>query len=368
MRHRFHSICPYFAMFPESFAERWISELSKPGQFVFDPFCGRGTTPFQAMLLGRNAVACDTNDVAFCLTRAKTDAPRLDAVLERIQELEDDYRSGARGREEEEFQELREFFELAFAKGVLSKLLYLREALSWKVDQRDCMIAALLLGALHGEMNKSGSYLSNQMPRTISMKPAYSIRFWKKRSLYPAEREVFELLRKRADFRYVSGVPEGRALVYLDDMRALPTRLKDRDFEIACAVTSPPYFDVTHFEEDQWLRLWVLGGKAGSKRSGSIGEGRYSFEDKYWSFLGDMWRMFDSVICPKGDVVLRIGSRKHGPKELERFVMACSMFATRNVRLVGSELSELRNRQTNAFLPGTVGVSVEVDLHFRFET
>ena len=259
-----------------------------------------------------------------------------------------------------------EFFELAFAKGVLSKLLFLREALNWKEDSNDCMIAALLLGALHGEMNKSGSYLSNQMPRTISTKPEYSVRFWKKRSLYPGERDVFELLRKRAVFRYVSSVPEGNAFVYLDDMRALPAKLKDKDFEIICAVTSPPYFDVTHFEEDQWLRLWFLGGRAGPGKSGSIGEGRYSFEDKYWSFLCDMWRMFDAVICPKGHVVLRIGSRKHGPKELERVVRACSKLATRRVRFVGSELSELRNRQTNAFLPGTVGVSVEVDLHFRF--
>ena len=24
MRHRFHALCPYFAMFPESFAEYWI--------------------------------------------------------------------------------------------------------------------------------------------------------------------------------------------------------------------------------------------------------------------------------------------------------------------------------------------------------
>ena len=110
MRHRFHAICPYFAMFPESFAERWIIELSKPGQFVLDPFCGRGTTPFQAMLLGRNTVACDTNDVAFCLTRAKTDAPMLDRVLGRIQELKDDYKLGKRGREDDGFEELRGVF------------------------------------------------------------------------------------------------------------------------------------------------------------------------------------------------------------------------------------------------------------------
>ena len=368
MRHRFHAICPYFAMFPENFAERWIVELSKPGQFVLDPFCGRGTTPFQAMLLGRNAVACDTNNVAFCLTRAKTNAPTLDEVLERIQKLEDGYDRAKRNVKEEGIRELGEFFHLAFAKGVLSRLLYLREALRWKEDHRDCMIAALLLGALHGEMNKSGSYLSNQMPRTISTKPEYSVRFWKKRALYPKEREVFELLRKRAEFRYVSSVPTGTAFVYHDDMRVLPTRLEGRNFEISCAVTSPPYLDVTHFEEDQWLRLWFLGGRPEPGGSRSIGEGRYSFEDKYWSFIGDMWRMFDAVICPKGHVVLRIGSRKHEPKELERIVSACSRLSTRAVRLVALELSEVRNRQTNAFLPGTVGVSVEVDLHFRFES
>ncbi len=53
MRHRFHSICPYFAMFPESFPEKWIDKLTNPGDTVFDPFSGRGTTPFQALLMNR---------------------------------------------------------------------------------------------------------------------------------------------------------------------------------------------------------------------------------------------------------------------------------------------------------------------------
>ena len=55
MRHRLHALCPYFAMFPESFAETWIDQLSKPGEIVLDPFSGRGTTAFQSMLMGRQA-------------------------------------------------------------------------------------------------------------------------------------------------------------------------------------------------------------------------------------------------------------------------------------------------------------------------
>ena len=341
-------------MFPESFAKRWIEELSKPGEFVLDPFCGRGTTPFQAMLLGRNAVGCDTNNVAFCLTSAKTHAPLLDLVLERMEQLEERYDLMGCGGEDEQAKDLGEFFEWAFAGGVLSRLLYLRGALNWREDRRDCMIAALVLGALHGEVTKSGSYLSNQMPRTISTKPEYSIRFWKKRNLYPIDIDVFDLLRRRAKFRYESQVPKGEAFVYHDDMRVLPRRLEGKDIEVVCAVTSPPYFDVTHFEEDQWLRLWFLGGRPEPVRSASIGEGRYSFEDKYWSFLGDMWRMFDAVMKSRGHVVLRIGSRKHQPKDLERIVGACSKFARRKVKLLETEWSVVKNRQTNAFLPGTV--------------
>ena len=54
MRHRFHSICPYFAMFPESFVEKHLAASPHDG-VVFDPFCGRGTTVFQALLQGRAA-------------------------------------------------------------------------------------------------------------------------------------------------------------------------------------------------------------------------------------------------------------------------------------------------------------------------
>ena len=36
MRNRFHALCPYFAMFPEGFAEKWINELTDPGDLVVD--------------------------------------------------------------------------------------------------------------------------------------------------------------------------------------------------------------------------------------------------------------------------------------------------------------------------------------------
>src|SRR6266849_7369685 len=199
MRHRFHALCPYFAMFPESFASTWIIRLTKPGEIVLDPFSGRGTTAFQALLLHRRAVACDVNDVAACLTRGKTSAPPLAVLRRRITQLQRTFiaKSWAVAAEA-----CPDFFQHAFARRTLQQLLYLRSCLEWKGRTTDAMVASLVLGSLHGEMDKSRSYLSNQMPRTISTKPAYSVRFWLKRGLRAPERDVFTILRERAAFRY----------------------------------------------------------------------------------------------------------------------------------------------------------------------
>src|ERR1700684_453594 len=87
-RHRFHSICPYFAMFPESFVRRNVLAWSKRGDVILDPFSGRGTTVLESLLNGRSAIGCDTNPVAVCLSIAKAEPPQFPTVMERIDELE----------------------------------------------------------------------------------------------------------------------------------------------------------------------------------------------------------------------------------------------------------------------------------------
>lgn len=365
MRNRFHSICPYFAMFPETFAERWIGHLSRPGDVVLDPFSGRGTTAFQSLLMGRDAIASDVNDVAYCLTRAKTAAPALDVVLRRLIVL-------SRGFDGRQWwataQRAPEFFRYAYAPRVLQQLCYLRSRLKWRTSDCDALIAAMALGSLHGEMDKSASYFSNQMPRTISTKPAYSVRFWKKRKLVAPERDVFALLVDRSRFRYETPPPSGSAITFHSDMRKLPELLANYRRPINLVITSPPYFDVTNFEEDQWLRLWFLGGPTAPCRNRLSRDDRYSFAPRYWSFIADMWRSLGGVVAPKGNVIVRIGSPRIGPDRLERMLTASAVFSGRRVAKVSVAVSEIRRRQTDQFRPGTRGCSVEVDCHYRFKT
>jgi hypothetical protein len=361
-RNRFHSICPYFAMFPESFALKWILKLTKPGDTVLDPFSGRGTTALTALLSGRSAVACDVNDVAFCLTAAKTNPPAINTLKRRIRALAGEFSEATWASS---CIELPTFFHHAFNQKTLAQILYLRSTLAWRTSPKDSMIAALVLGSLHGESKANSPYFSNQMPRTIITKPAYSIKFWRDRNLVAPERNIFEILKSRAIYRYESPRPSGNAVVLNKDMRTLPAYM-EKWAPARCVITSPPYLNTTSFEEDQWLRLWFLGGPTSPSRNRLSMDDRYLREDHYWSFIADMWRTLGSVTAEHGHVIIRIGSRTITPKSMKEKLRACAKLSSRNVKLVSSRVTSIKKRQTDAFRPGTTGCKVELDCHFQF--
>ena len=132
MRHRFHSICPYFAMFPETFVEKHLAASPHDG-IVFDPYCGRGTTVFQALLQGRAAAGSDLNPVAVCISGAKGDPPSLSDARARLEEL----RRECREPNDEGWQgDLDRFFTLCFQRDTLLQVRYLRGA-GWPGHRRD---------------------------------------------------------------------------------------------------------------------------------------------------------------------------------------------------------------------------------------
>jgi hypothetical protein len=180
------------------------------------------------------------------------------------------------------------------------------------------------------------------------------------------DRDVFEILRRRATYRYESPLPKQESIVLNTDMRNLPRELESGAHSIKCAITSPPYLDVTSFEEDQWLRLWFLGGPPYPTRGRVSRDDRYERQDLYWSFIADMWRSLGAVLAPEAHLVIRIGSRLVEPQTLRRVLGATAQFSKRNVQLISARVSTMKNRQTGAFRPGSKGCQYELDCHFYF--
>jgi hypothetical protein len=363
MRHRFHSLCPYFAVFPEDFAAEWIDKLTAPGDIILDPFSGRGTTAFQALLMGRNAIACDSNAVAYCITRAKTQAPvNQSQILRRINDLARRYSSVDWDRPQ---RDLPPFFHVAYASETLRQILYLRSRLRWRKSNVDAFIAAIALGALHGESDRGKNYFSNQMPRTISTKPDYSIRFWHDRGQRAPRRDVFAVMRRLVAFRYVSSPPTRAAFVVQSDMRQLPELCPVSRGRVRLAITSPPYLDMTRYVEDQWLRLWFLGGEPRPVYRHHGRDDRRTNARAWWELMAEAWKVIGSMVAANGHVVFRLGGKNLPVRDIREGLVAASHKSGRHCELRETYVSEIRRRQTPAFRPNSVGCMFEVDCHFQ---
>lgn len=360
MRHRFHAICPYFAMFPENFVEKHLAASRYDG-VVFDPFCGRGTTIFESLLRDRDAAGCDVHPVAACITGAKCDPPTSDELLARLGELEGAF---APPEAHEMPEELTAFFTLCFHPETYRQVRFLRHTLDWQDNRTDRFIAALCLGALHGESHRSPNYLSNRMPRTISTKPAYSVRWWQRNGYQPPYRDAFDILRRMVGYRFRTTPPTRRGAVVLADARGAGQQFAGLAGQVTDVITSPPYLDTTNYHEDQWLRLWFLGGEATSSYKRQ--DGRHYNKDSYWSFLEEAWGGIAPLLASEARLVIRIGGRR-----LEKDEMLSSLQETlirglgRAVHPVDDGVTTpVKRTQANSFRGAKASPTVEHDFCF----
>jgi len=363
--HKLHALCPYFAMFPPAFAREQILAHTKTGELCYDPFSGRGTTLLEALLNDRKALASDINPVAYCISVAKAQAPTLGDVLSEIDSLQGRYRRCSHLKLEAERRGLPSFFRRAFDEDTLRQVLFLRSRLEWQRDRIHQFIRALVLGHLHGELDRSPNYLSNQMPHSISPKPSYSLRFWRERNLWPPERDVFELLEERAEYRLEGDPVARKGCARMSDVRRAASEFRSYGGRVTAVITSPPYLDMTNCEEDQWLRLWFLGGPPYPTYNRISTDDRHTVGQKYWGFLTEAWTGIKSLLKPRATIVCRIGAKELDPGELSRHVTKTLHSVWPEAEMIEQpKCTFLPSSQAKLFSPQSVGCRYEIDLTY----
>jgi hypothetical protein len=303
---RWEGVGPYYAMFPTDFADRVVAQYTKPGDTVLDPFAGRGTAVFSAAHQGRRGLGIEINPVGWVYAKSKLDPAPKDAVARRLRELE-----GLASHYQEEAQALPSFFHSCFSLCVRQYLLAAREYLDWQHDQTDRTTMALLLVYLHG---KREAALSNQMRQTKSMAPDYAVRWWQERALKPPEIDPAAFMIERLEWRYAKGLPEvHESYMYLGDSESmlpcLSDKVRGRGKRVRLLFTSPPYFALTNYHYDQWLRLWLLGGPPTANRVPGTHELRGKFENatRYKDLLQNVFERAAELLSPKGVIYVRTG-------------------------------------------------------------
>lgn len=205
------------------------------------------------------------------------------------------------------------------------------------------------------------------MPRTISTKPDYSVRWWRDRGYIAPERNVFQILRGQVEFRFAKGTPKLVGEARLGDVRNATRTFRKLRSSVKLMVTSPPYLDTTDYGEDQWLRLWFLGG-AERPKGGIFADARHASSEAYWAFLTAAWSGVSGLLAPDCTIVIRIGGMSFSPDELEAGVLSSlreGLGCSELNAIQPLDVSEIKNRQTNVFRPGTKGKRVEYDFVVR---
>ena len=297
-------------MFPVSFANNVIDTFTKPGDRVFDPFSGRATSIFSAATRARFATGIEISPVGWIYGQVKLSPASEEQVTSRLQEL-----SLVKNADIDQIvQVLPEFFRHCFSQEVLRFLIVARTTLDWRYSEVDRTLMAFILIHLHGRRETS---LSNQMRQSKAMSPEYSVRWWKEKGLLPPKVEPVSFLLKRLKWRYSKGVPKTqKSKIFLGDSCVLTEKVKSEvvkgaEKPIDLLLTSPPYYGVTNYFVDQWLRLWLLGFSERPTKAGAKYQ-QNGFESKnvYKDLLTKVFESIANAMSPDGVVYVRTDARK----------------------------------------------------------
>ena len=292
---RWSTLGPYYAMFPVDFVRRTIEDFCPPGGAVLDPFCGRGTVPYVARVTGRCSLGVDLNPVAYVFAAAKADPePVASSVLDRIVQV-------AAAITHEDGVPQNEFQDWAWCPRALGFLQAARRLLDWRNNRLDRTLMAIILVHLHGKL---GNAISNQMRQTKSMAPTYAVNWWGLRSQRPPEIDPAAYFSAKVRWRYRRGIPYGPAAqIALGDARAVLPRACVR---FSMLLTSPPYWQVTNYRVDNWIRLWMLG--EGALPSWEVSQ-RYGHRERYVAMLNEVFAAAARLMEPNATIYVRTDAR-----------------------------------------------------------
>ncbi len=311
-----NAICPYYAMFPLEFPMRVLRRVPKD-KVVLDTFCGRGTTNYAAHVLGMKTYGVDASPVAVAIAQAKFASEEVDAVLDLASEILSTVKptevpSG-------------EFWEYAFHESTLEQVCALREGLRGRrISGSVAILRALCLGCLHGPTNKDPnqlSYFSNQMPRTFASKPDSAVRFWRRNRQRAPKVDVLRVLHRKGEraLRHKHDSPNRPSSIRLGDSTR-ESGLRHISEDVDLVITSPPYYGLQTYVEDQWLRNWFLGGPAAVPYGNPTGLDQGT-PDEFAYALGKVWFQVAGLAADDSKMVVRfgaVGSRKVDPKNILR--------------------------------------------------
>ena len=244
----------YRACYKAELPRFFITLFSKPGDIIYDPFAGRGTTNIEAALLNRNIIANDINPLSAILSKPRLFVPSFEDVKKRLNEIKfkDKLKADV---------DLSMFYHQATESEIVSLRNYLiRKKRTGTEDFIDEWIRMIATNRLTGHSKNFFSVYT--LPPNQAVTQERQKRINKLRKQVPAYKDVrFIILKKTRDLTATLNKKlidrlklVGSKAKFLNDDARFTSGINNDSVRLT--VTSPPFLDIVNYVEDNWLRCW----------------------------------------------------------------------------------------------------------------
>jgi hypothetical protein len=317
--HSLHEVS-YRACFKPQLPRFFIDRLTRPGEAVYDPFMGRGTTLIEAALAGRVPAGCDVNPLSAILARPRLAPPGMEAVAERLKKIDFD-------DPDESPDDLLAFYHPDTLKEICALKKYLRRRASrGTLDSVDGWIRMVAVNRLTG--HSPGFFSVYTMPPNQAVSAASQRKINERRKQVPPRRNVPALILAKsrallsdcdeATRRTLEKVRE-RALLLTQPSAATPQVASG---SVALVVTSPPFLDVVDYAGDNWLRCWFCGIDPGA-----VPLTVPRTVEAWQAAMREVFVELTRILKPGGHVAFEVGEVRGGRVRLEEAILPCGMDA-----------------------------------------
>ena len=324
--HSLHEIS-YRACFKSQLPEFFIERYTKPGDTVLDPFMGRGTTPLQAHIMGRNAVASDANPLCIMLARPRFNPPSLEDIESRLREIP------TYADIPDADLDLLVFYHPDTLRQLIAyKAWFAQRTSSGDFDNTDDWIRMVCINRLSG--HSSGFFSVRTMPpnqavtidrqriinkrnnQTPEPKDSRAIILRKSRSLLRSFTDSSHLPIANSSNGHASrktiaepilAVTQSHDLYYL------------HDDSVNLVVTSPPFLDIVDYKTDNWLRCWFADLDPDETHLDS-----HSSIASWRNWLTATFAELTRVLRPGGRIAFEVGEVRNATVPLENEVIAAA--------------------------------------------
>mgnify|MGYP000910973307 FL=1 len=305
-----HSLTSYRGKLKPSIAHMLVKEFTSNGDIVLDPMCGVGTIPFEANLQGRIGVGNDLSKLAYVVTRAKLNPPKLDDALSELAHLDryielikNEFSDNSEVKKFGLNRPIAEYYHPETLKEILAARKYFMDN---RMDNSRALVMSCILHILHG--NRPYALSRHSHPLT----PYAPTGDYVYKNLIEHTRNKIDLMYGRKDFHDWRA---GSAL-NLDALNIESVLSANSVDEI---ITSPPFSSSFRFYTQNWLRLWFSGwteSEFGSAKNTYFDDKQNKNMDIYIPFF----KVCHEVLKPNGKMILHLGksTRTDMSKELTK--------------------------------------------------